>query len=388
MNFLALISAAGIPTTQAELETIWRDTITATGSTINNDNRMSPFWRVFTACITNPVLWLVNLIAFTVMPNAYVKTASGQYLDLLADAVNVTRKPATKATGLIRFTRTDTGTALNIPIDTIIQTAPIAGVIYQLKTTESKDFLTGEATLDVAVEALETGTLYNLAAGYYTFLPVPITGVTAVTNAIDWLTSPGTDIEIDDDLRDRVRNQFGTVGKYHTDSVYRAIITSFAAVNYNEVYFEHDAPRGPGTANAWVLFDFNADATAYLATINNYITAQGYHGHGDDLQAYQLPTQNLTLAVTVWHAQFLTPLQIATLQSDVSDFINAAFRNNQSYNPTVTYPFNRFSFSRLDQELHDAFSDIHSLLFSSGDIVTAKWVPKLIGLTVTMQVTE
>jgi uncharacterized phage protein gp47/JayE len=388
VNFNKVISDAGIPTTQAELETEWRATMAAQNSQISNDDRMSPFWRLVTAIVTNPVLWLINFIAVTVMPNAYVKYAAGQFLDLLADAVNLSRKGSTPAVGVITFSRTDTGMGITIPLGTIIQTAPISGVVYRLVTTEEKSFSGVSLTMDVPVEAENAGTAYNLAANYFSVLPTPIAGVTAVNNGINWLTTPGADVESDDALRARVRNQFGTAASFHTDSVYRSLIGKFPGVNIDAIWFVHNAPRGPGTANAYVLFDFSAPVADYLVDINAFITDDGNHGHGDDLIVYQMPESNKTLTATVWVEKFLSDAEKTAIQSGVTAFINAAFRENQSYKPTLTYPYSRFSFSNLAREIHEAFPDVHSVDFSLADIVSELTIPRLTSLTVTVQDTE
>lgn len=388
MDFLKVISDNGIPTTQAGLESEWRTTMAAQNSQISNDNKMSPFWRLTTALVTTPVLWLINFIASTLMPNCYVKFATGAFLDLLAEAVNVTRKPATKTTGTITFTRTDTNLSITIPVGTVIQTAPINGVVYKLLTTHELAFVGTNATLAVPVIAEHPGSAYNLAANYYSVLPSAIAGVTAVNNGIDWIDSPGADLEDDNDLRARVKNQFGTAASFHTDSVYKSLIGQFPGVSIDAIWFQHNAPRGPGTANAYVLFDFSAPASQYLADINQFITDDGNHGHGDDLIVYQMPTQNQTLTATVWVEKFLTQAQQDAIEAGVIDFINAAFRENESYTPTRTYPYSRFSFSKLGEEIHRQFADVHSVDFSLDDIVTALWVPRLTSLTVTVQETE
>ena len=50
--------------------------------------------------------------------------------------------------------------------------------------------------------------------------------------------------------------------------------------------------------------------------------------------------------------------------------IRAAFRENQDVEVTRTLPQSRFSFSRLDRELHDALPDLRSVEFSLPDIVS------------------
>jgi len=288
----------------------------------------------------------------------------------------------------VRFTRTDTGLAITVPLGTVIQTAAINGVVYQLRTTAALSFAGVSTTLDVPVVAVLPGAAYNLAAGYFNILPVPIIGVTAVANGVDWITTPGTDVELDDGLRARVRNQFGTASSFHTDSVYRALISAFPGVAIDAIWFEHSAPRGPGTANAWVLFDFSAPVTSYLATINGFITDQGNHGHGDDLQVFQMPEHTTTLTATVKCEKFLTTAQQTALHDGVVDFVNAAFRENKAYSPTLTLPYARFSFSKLAEEIHLEFAQVHSISFSLGDIVTGLWIPRLTSLTVTVAETE
>jgi len=388
VDFNKILSDNGIPTTQTELETVWTDEVAAQGSTISNDNAYSPFWRVVTALITKPVLWLTAFMADTVLPNSFVQTATGLWLELLAWAVNLTRKPAAQAKGLITFTRADINSAYTIPAGTIIQTASINGYIYELLTDVATAFTPGLATVAVPCTAAAVGDAYNLAIGYYSILKNPIAGITSVINAAGWLTVPGTDIETDNDLRDRVRNQFGTASDFHTDSVYRALISQFPGVAIDAIWFEHNAPRGPGTANAFILFDFDAPATQYLIDINAYITDAGHHGHGDDLQVYLMPETTHALTASVWHEPFLTAAQITALHTNVNNFIRAAFRENKAYDPTLTYPHSRFSFSKLGQELHKQFADIHSIDFDLTDIVSALDIPVLSALTVNMAVTE
>lgn len=385
VDFNQILKQGGIPTTKAELDAQWKQDVIDAGSSINNDNAYSPFWRVVTAMITSPALWVIQFLANTVLPNAFVKYATGTFLDLLADGVDLVRKNEVIAQGVITFTRDNVSISTTIPAGTLVQTPSLNGKIYQLRVTEETVFLPGLSTVNAMVEGVEAGAEFNLAAGYYAILPVPIGNISGVTNSETWLKTPGADKESDDDLRSRVRNQFGTASDFHTDAVYRALISEFPGVAIDAIWFEHDAPRGPGTANAFVLFDFSAPVVQYLADINDYITDQGNHGHGDDLIVYQMPEQNYDLAVTVSYKPFLSADEISQLQSDVDTFVSAAFRENTLYSPTQTKPYDQFSFSQLDKELHLEFADLHSVDFDLEDIVSQLWVARLNTLTVNMQ---
>ncbi|PAU66649.1 hypothetical protein BZL41_00520 [Pseudomonas sp. PIC25] len=387
VDFKQALSDAGIPTTEAGLRQAWESEVAAQGSALSNTSAYSPFWRIVTALVTKPVLWLITFISGTVLPNFFVKTATGAWLDMLAWAVNVERKGATKAQGKLLFTRLAAGGELEVPAGTLVQSAAINGHVYQLVTTAPGLFIDGLMQLDIPVEAVETGSGYNLAPGYYAVLPEPVPGIAQVANIDGWLTSPGADPEPDDQLRLRVRNQFSAVNQWHTDAVYRAMIARFPGVRPDGVYFEHNAPRGPGSANAYVLFDAGVPADTFLEQINAYIRDQGNHGHGDDLQVMAMPETQWAIRVLVWTRSTLTSEQRATLKTEIELFIRAAFREStpRDYQPTLTYPQSRFSFSRLGEELHRQFPGIESLYWRNNDIVSQLSIPRLTGVEVLMQ---
>ncbi|ALH99522.1 hypothetical protein C1Y08_07685 [Pseudomonas sp. FW306-02-F02-AA] len=388
VNFKQVIADAGIPTTEAGLKAAWEKEVEAQGAKVANTSSYSPFWRVMTALVTKPVLWLLDFLCLTILPNFFVKTAVDAWLDMLAWAVNVERKGATKARGTLLFTRATPDGVMELEKGIAVQSAAINGNVYQLTTTASATFQPGQLQLEVPVEAESAGSGYNLAPGYYAILPEPVPGIVQVANVDGWLESPGADPEPNDQLRLRVRNQFSAVNQWHTDAVYRAMISAFPGVRPDGVYFEHGAPRGPGSANAYVLFDAGVPADSYLEQINAHIRDQGNHGHGDDLLAMVMPEVPVVLLVNVWPRANLTPAQVIDLQSEVELFVRAAFREStpRDYQPTLTYPQSRFSFSRLIEELHGQFPDIESLRIApADDIVSGLSIPRIEKLTVAIQ---
>lgn len=386
VDFKQALSDAGVPTTEAKLRAAWEAEVVAQGSKLSNTSSWSPFWRVVTALVTKPVMWLIDFIALTVLPNFFVKTAVDAWLDMLAWQVNVTRKAATKAEGMLLFTRSAVVGVLEVPAGTRIQSIAINGNVYVLVTTVATSFADGQSQVLVPAVASEAGSGYNLAPGYFSILPEPVPGVIQVVNAEGWLSQPGADVESNDDLRLRTRNQFSAVNQWHTDAVYRAMIAAFPGVQADGVYFEHGAPRGPGTANAYVLFEANSPADTYLAEINSYIRDQGNHGHGDDLVVMQmLETQHL-VQLTVWPKAEVGSERWPALKNDVELYIRAAFRESteSDYQPTLTFPQSRFSFSRLGEELHQQFAGIESLHFENDDIISELTIPRLTDVEVNL----
>nr|WP_314399405.1 baseplate J/gp47 family protein [Pseudomonas lundensis] len=386
VDFKQALTDAGIPTTEAGLRKAWETEVAAQGSKLSNTSAYSPFWRLITALVTKPVLWLINFISDTVLPNFFVKTAGDTWLDMLAWAVNVERKGATKATGMMLFTRIAAGGTLELPAGIVVQSAAINGHIYQMVTTTPATFADGLLQLEIPVEAQEEGSGYNLAPGYYAILPVPLAGIAQVVNTDGWLIAPGADPEPDDQLRLRVRNQFSAVNQWHTDAVYRAMISAFPGVRPDGVYFLHGAPRGPGSANAYVLFEADVPAETYLEQINAHIRDQGNHGHGDDLVVMVMPETQHAIRLTLWPRALIGNEKRDSLRDDVALFVRAAFRESTAtdFQPTLTYPQSRFSFSRLGEELHQQFPGIESLHFDNADIVSELSIPRINSLVVTL----
>lgn len=386
VDFEAVVKQSGMPVTSDELRTRF-NAIVAEEGIITNTSRMSPFWRLVTAIVTTPVLWLKDALINAVLANMFVATASGSLLRLLAWAVNVTAKPASAAQGMVRFYKTDAAAVVTVKAGTVIQTERINGVIYVLATTADFTISADKASALIPVQASATGGAYNLAPGYYRILPVAVDGISHAVNEEDWLTTPGADEESDDELRERCRNQFNLVGNYHTDAVYRSMIASVAGLSIDRVFFEHDAPRGPGTANAWLLLDTGVTSEPFIAAVNDHITTQGHHGHGDDMQCFAMPEtlHDLTVTVYVKNLANVGDDDRAALRTGVENMVRCAFRENANYDVNKTWPFARFSFSRLAQEVHQTFSLADSLVFSLPDIVSELSVPRLKSLIVRLE---
>ncbi|GAA4649022.1 baseplate J/gp47 family protein [Kistimonas scapharcae] len=381
--FRDAMEQSGIPTTADGLKAEFQKLADDEGLKFSNNSAFSPFWRLITSVAITPVLWLIAFIIRFVLPQSFAKLATDSFLDWFAWAYDTERKPATALKGEITFHRDSIGTALTINASTWIKTLPINGTVYRVKVTTDTDFPVNAPSARVPVEAEKTGTAYNLAAGYFTILEEPVTGVTEVTNANDWITIPGADEEDDNSLRLRLRNLFTALGDYHVDAVYRAMIAENIGFRPDRIYFRHNAPRGPGSADAFVLFDAGVPSQGYLDQVNDHIRNQGHHGHGDDLLTQALPETQHAISGTFWINPNLDSEQQAALKTAVEQCIRCAFRENTDYTVTQTWPFSRFSFSQLDKELHQLFPDLRSIKWGQDDIVSDLDVPRISSLTLT-----
>lgn len=383
VDFEQVLNDSGMPSTEAEITAAFKSTVQAEGF-VTNTSRMSPFWRLISKIVTTPVLWLRAALIDVVLRNMFVATASGAMLRLLAWAVNVEAKPASAAAGVLRFTKVNPADAVVIPAGTLVQTERINGMVYALSVTEDVTIAAGAESALIPVTATGTGTGYNLAPGYYRILPVAVAAIASAVNEDEWLITPGANEETDDELRDRTRNQFNLVGNYHTDAVYRSMIAGVVGLSIDRIFFLHDAPRGPGTANAYLLLDSGEVSQSFVDAVNDYVNSQGHHGHGDDLQCFALPETRHTLAVTVYveSVDNMGEEAVSKLNASVSNLIRCAFRENANYDVKKTWPYSRFSFSNLGREIHKKFPDVDSLSFSLTDIISELTIPRLESLTV------
>ncbi|WP_445357279.1 baseplate J/gp47 family protein [Microbulbifer sp. ANSA002] len=380
-QFVQLAIDAGIPTTETslntELEKITRDAQLA----INNDSNVSPFWRFVQAAVSKPVLSLVNFMIDHVLAQAFVKTATGSILEWHAWAVGLERKSAVHAQGQLQFSRTDTSVAFTISAGTVINSTLINGKTYSVETTEEVLMSPGEDAVIVPVKARGTGEGYNLGAGYYVLPVKPLAGV-SVTNHDDWLIVPGANMESDDELRLRTRNQYTALNQWHTDAVYTAIISGFAGLKTENIFFEHDAPRGPGTANVYIMLDIGNPSDEFIASIQNEITDAGNHGHGDDLMVKAMPETDYDVECTLWFIANTNEAEKSTLITRVENFIRAAFRENVDYSPTLVYPWSLFGFSQLSREIQEQFPQISNIYFNLAQITSTMDLPRLGSLNV------
>ena len=140
----------------------------------------------------------------------------------------------------------------------------------------------------------------------------------------------------------------------------------------DNIVFEKNAPRGSGSANAYVFLNVGEISPALLNQINNHIAA-GNHGSGDDLQVFAINTQPQNIV-----ANYQQHPNTQNRSADIEQFIRAAFRQNAAYkNVTKCKPNELFSFSQLATELHTQFSELKTIRFENADINCELWLPTI-----------
>ena len=385
VDFKAVLAASGVPITEQATEQAFRDLAFANSSPFNNQSPYSPFWRLVSLFCVKPVTYITKLLHAEILPALFLKTAKDEWVDLFAWQLGLERKQATHAVGQITLERYSGDGELTIPEGTVIQSDSIGGEVFRLVTIADVTFAAGQTITAVLAKAEEAGSRYNLANGFYAIIATDLSGIARVTNGTNWLLTPGSDLENDDELKERCRVQFASTNPWHIDFAYTAMVTKWPGVDVEDVYIDSDAPRGPGTGDIYILFDQASPADLYLNQIQSHIMANKNHGFSDDVAVMNMPRYDVEQSADIEVNESLTDIEKEQLRVSIEQFIRIAFRELPAtyYQPTRTEPNKRFKWSVLVKELHNQFPNLESIDFANDvNLIAQLAQPKLIALTV------
>lgn len=194
------------------------------------------------------MIWQLYQLLNTCFKQAVPLEASGEWLDVHAVQVGVTRKPELKAAGNVTFSRpedADTGRNIPIPAGTIVRTLPDGkGEVYRYITTAPAVLPRGDTSITAPVESETYGAAANAGTGQICEIVTPVDGLGSVANSAGWLTLEGANTENDISLRKRYRLAWMAQAG-NTRAAYEAAALSVPGVADVKVDDQH--PRGEGT---------------------------------------------------------------------------------------------------------------------------------------------
>lgn len=144
----------------------------------------------------------------TILKNAFIEDATGEWLEKKVAEQDIYKKQATKASGSVIVTGAP-GAVINIG-------DKVASDTVNFLFTESK-VIDGSGEASINVECEIAGTIGNVISGSIRYFPLTLEGLLSVTNPNDFTN--GYNIETDAELRqryyDKIRTPSTSGNKYH-----------------------------------------------------------------------------------------------------------------------------------------------------------------------------
>ena len=219
----------------------------------------------------------------SILSQAFPFGSTDEWLDMHCAQVDVTRKPASKALGVVYFMRAGSTGNVAIAAGRVMRTLTDGqGNVYRFVTTEDVVLPDGATEVSAAAEAEEYGQASNVSAGQISEIVTTIPGVDSVENRTDWLTSEGADKEDNNSLEYRYELKWKSnngVTKYAYEE-WALDVTGVVAAKIGDNH-----PRGQGTVDVVVkgtagvptqaLIDSVDAAVAQEIPINDDVLVKG-----------------------------------------------------------------------------------------------------------------
>lgn len=226
--------------------------------------------------------------------NCFVAFAQGRFLDIHGADRNTPRLQAAPASTTLRFHRG----AADGPSIVIAAGARVSdeGGLVQFATSSAAVLSEGQASVDVAARALQSGTIGNgFAPGVLTTQVDPTVGIASVENVT--VTGGGAELESDERYRARLPLAFARLGDGVSRERYRADVLGWNA----RCLDVHIARPQPGHVRIYPLMDTGAPNAAEITSLQAVFDDSNTH-QGDFIQvAVPIPDEfavDLTLVLS------------------------------------------------------------------------------------------
>lgn len=231
-----------------------------------------------------------------------LERSEGAWQDLLAGNYDDARLAATFAEGTV--TLADDGGGPHTITASAVVVATAGGLRYRLT---SGGTLALNGTLDVSVKAEAAGAAYNVANGDITQVVTALPTVTVTNPAIGttgtWLTTIGTDAELDAALRTRLQAKWGTLSAGSPMSAY--VYWALSTAGVSRVAVNDANPAGPGTV--YVYIDSASAVATLQATLDALVPA------GSAASVFAASTLSINVPCTVYVARASYDAAVAAL---------------------------------------------------------------------------
>ena len=226
-----------------------------------------------------------------VLDQSFPQTAGGKFLDYHAAMRGITRSPASRAAGTLRFSvDAAPAMAVSIPAGTVCMTAEEV----RFQTTETVTLPAGELSADAAAEALEPGGGGNAVAGAVHILTACPVAVTACTNPAAF--SGGCDQESDEALRERILETYRRLPNGANAAWYEQTAMGHAGVAAAKAV---GRSRGTGTVDVYIAAEGGLPGQALLQEVEDDLQEKREIAVDVKVKAPAAQTVNVAVALAV-----------------------------------------------------------------------------------------
>ena len=257
-------------------------------------------------------LQALDIQADWVLDQSFPQTAQGVYLDRHGQMRGLTRQPAAKAVGTLRFSVEMAPVSdITIPAGTVCMTA---GEV-RFQTTQAVVLAAGSLTADAPAEALEGGAAGNAAPGTIRVLTACPVAVTGCTNPAAF--SGGADAEGDEAFRGRILESYQRLPNGANAAWYEQTAMGFGGVAAARAV---GRARGIGTVDVYVAAESGLPSEALLTALQAELQAKREIAVDVQVKAPTVQAVDVTVAVAKKEGWSFDEVKAAAEQSITTFF--------------------------------------------------------------------
>ncbi len=262
-----------------------------------------------------------------IVPNMFVITARGKWLDLHAQTFGIMRKPAKKTKGIVIFKRAGEGN-IRIPKGFVVKTKPtIFGESLKFLTLEEKLLPEGINEVQVPVEAEKEGNIYNVAP--YTITQTEVYAPVEVYNPENWIIEEGADEEDDESLRQRILLVWATKSLFIKD-YYR--FHALGVKGVVDCYVDDQHPRGQGTVDIYIVSSSGLPTNDLIQKVQNLMNE--VKTPAADVLVKSPTPKYIDISIQI---ETFKPADTQSLETEVRNRIKALFVYTKEYENRIKF---------------------------------------------------
>ncbi len=238
-----------VPDEEEQMETM-TNKLSQEGFVVTNFSKGGIFYNLLRVVVHIGIE--LKQLAVQMVNSAFMKHCPDEWVDVRAADYSKSRKEGIKAEGIITITRDPCDLSYTVKKGHLFKSNADAYGNYMRYYAMADTILpAGEAESTVYVQAEETGSAYNLPSDSIQQSLIHINGCTKINNEGGWLLLEGSDEETVESLRKRCLNSRAENAVQTIDRKIKSVVDAVPGVFVSEIDSQH--PRGQGTVDVIVV---------------------------------------------------------------------------------------------------------------------------------------